>query len=73
MKSMRIPLIIAFSVAITGVIFGSFFDLQISQAIASSKSVLGLTISAIGPTVGFAAVALMGGGFIAFGLKRTTT
>ena len=70
MKSMRVPLIIALGVAVVGIIFGSFFDLQISQAIANPKSILGLTISAIGPTVGFAAVALMGGGFIAFGLKK---
>ena len=67
---MRVPLIIALGVAVVGIIFGSFFDLQISQAIANPKSILGLTISAIGPTVGFAAVALMGGGFIAFGLKK---
>ena len=70
MKNMRIPLIIAFAVAVLGIVLGSFFDLQISQAIANPNSGLGLTISAIGPTVGFAAVALMGGGFIAFGLKK---
>lgn len=70
MKTMRIPLLVALGVAILGIVFGSFFDLQISQTIANPKSVLGLTISAIGPTIGFAAVALMGGGFIAFGLKN---
>ena len=70
MRKMRLPLLIALGVAILGIIFGSFFDLQISKAIANPKSVLGLTISAIGPTIGFAAVALMGGGFVAFGLKK---
>ena len=65
MKNMRIPLIIVVSVAVLGIILGSFFDLQISSAIASPTSVLGLTISAICPTLGFAGVAVMGGGFIA--------
>ena len=69
MKSMRIPLLIAWGVAIIGIVLGSFFDLQISSAIASPTNGLGLTISAIGPTIGFAAVAAMGGGFIAFILK----
>ena len=69
MKNMRIPLIIAWGVAIIGIVLGSFFDLSISSAIASSTNGFGLIISAIGPTVGFAAVAAMGGGFIAFIVK----
>ena len=69
MKNMRIPLSIALGVAIIGVILGSFFDLNISQAIASATNGFGLTISAIGPTIGFGAVALMGGGFIALAVK----
>ena len=69
MKNMRIPLLIDLGVAIVGIIFGSFFDLNISKAIASADSKLGLTISAIGPTIGFAGVAMMGGGFIRFALK----
>ena len=69
MKNMRIPLIIALGVAIIGIIFGSFFDFQISSAIASPNNALGLTISAIGPTIGFMGVALMGGGFIALIVK----
>ena len=66
---MRVPLIIALGVAIIGIIFGSFFDLNISTAIASPNNGFGLTISALGPTIGFAAVAAMGGGFIAFIIK----
>ena len=66
---MRIPLLIAWGVAIVGIILGSFFDFNISSAIASPSSVLGLTISAIGPTIGFAGVAVMGGGFVALALK----
>ena len=69
MKNMRIPLIIALSVAVIGIIFGSFFDLQISTAIANPRNMFGLTISAIFPTLGFAAVAAMGGGFVAFIVK----
>ena len=66
---MRFPLLIAWGVAIIGIIFGSFFDLQISTAIASASNGFALTVSAIGPTIGFAAVAAMGGGFVALIVK----
>lgn len=69
MKKMRIPLLIALGVAIVGIIFGSFFDFQISQAIASPTNGFALTVSAIGPTIGFGGIAMMGGGFIALALK----
>ena len=69
MKNMRMPLLIVLGVAILGIVLGSFFDLNISRAIASADSKLGLTLSAIGPTIGFAGVAVMGGGFIRFALK----
>ena len=69
MKRMRFPLLIALSVAIVGIIFGSFFDFKISEAIASPTNNFALTISAIGPTIGFAGVAVIGGGFIALALK----
>ena len=69
MRKMRLPLLIALGVAIIGIILGSFFDLQISTAIASPKNVFGLTVSAIGPTIGFGGVAVMGGGFIALIIK----
>ena len=66
---MRIPLLVALAVAIIGIIFGSFFDFQISSAIAGPRNMFGLAISAICPTLGFAAVAAMGGGFVAFIVK----
>ena len=69
MKNMRLPLIIAWSVAVIGIIFGSFFDLAISSSIANANNGFALTVSAIGPTIGFAAVAVMGGGFIALIVK----
>ena len=68
---MRIPLFVALGVAILGIIIGSIanLDLKISTAIASPTNGLGLFLSALGPTVSFATVAAMGGGFIAFALK----
>ena len=69
MKKMRLPLIIAWSVAVIGIVLGSFLDFQISKAIASSSNGFGLAISAIGPIIGFGGVAVMGGGFIAFIIK----
>lgn len=68
MKKMRIPLLVVLALAIIGIIFGSIFDLQLSQAIASSTNGFGLTISVIGPTIGFCAMAILGGAFIAFAL-----
>ena len=70
MKKMRIPLLIVLCAGVIGIIFGSFFDLQISSAIANAHSVPGILLSALGETIGFLAVALMGGGFIAYGLKK---
>lgn len=67
---MRIPLLIAWGVAIIGIILGSFLDLNISQTIAKPTNNFALLISAIGPTIGFGAVAFMGGGFIALGVKK---
>ena len=69
MKNMRIPLIIALGVAVIGIVFGSFFDLQISTAIASPSNGFGLTVSAIGPMIGFMGVAIMGGAFVSFIVK----
>ena len=69
MKNMRIPLLVAWGVAVIGIVLGSFLDLNISSAIASASNGFGLTISAIGPMIGFTVVAAMGGGFIAFIVK----
>ena len=70
MKNMRIPILSALGVAILGVIIGSFLDYQISSAIASATSVVGLTISVIGPTIGFSGLAFVGGGFAALAMKQ---
>ena len=68
MKRMRIPLLSALAVAVVGIVLGSFLDLSISKSIASSSNKFALTISAIVPTIGFAGVAAMGGGFVALAL-----
>ena len=69
MRHMRLPLLIALGVAVMGIMLGSFFDFNISSAIASSTNTFGLIVSAIGPTIGFSAVGILGGGFIVFALK----
>lgn len=70
MKKMRIPLIAAFCITVIGIIFGSFFDLSLSQAIASPDNGFGLLISTIGPTIGFGGLSLVSGGFFALGLHK---
>ena len=67
---MRIPIISAMAVAVVGIIFGSFFDLKLSQAIASSTNGLGLFISVVGPTIGFCGLSVIGGGFFAISFKQ---
>lgn len=69
MKNMRIPLLVVFAVCALGILFGSFFDLQISEAIASKNNYFAITLSALGPTIAFLGVAVMGGGFVRFALK----
>lgn len=69
MKTMRIPLLVAWAVAVLGVVLGSFFDLDISRAIASPANGFALTVSVLGPTIAFMPVAAMGGGFISLAVK----
>ncbi len=69
MKKMRLSLYLALGVAVIGIILGSFFDLQISQAIANRGNVFGLSVSIIAPTIGFTGLALIGGGFLALAIK----
>lgn len=69
MKKMRLPLAISLGIAILGIVLGSFLDLNISKAIASTANVFGITVSTIGPTIGFAFLSITGGGFIALAIK----
>ena len=66
---MRLPLFIALGVFLLGLILGSFLDLKISQAIASSSNMFGIIVAAIAPTIGFAGLCLIGGGFLAHGFQ----
>lgn len=70
MKKMRLPLLIVFGIAVIGLIFGSIFDLQISQAIGDRNNAAGLAISVIGQTISFCFVAFVGGGFLALALQK---
>ena len=70
MKKMRLPLYIALGVTVLGLILGSFLDLRISQGLgASASNGFAIGVSAIAPTFGFAAIAFIGGGFFALGMK----
>lgn len=70
MKKMRLPLIIAFAITIVGFVLGSFLDLNISQAIASSTNGFGLAISAISPTIAFVCFCIFGGGLVGLGMQK---
>lgn len=70
MKKMRIPLLISVCIAILGIVFGSVFDFQLSSAIASKTNMVGISISVIGPTIGFMGLALPAGGFIALAKQK---
>ena len=70
MKKMRLPLIAVCILSVVGIILGCFFDLSISQAIASSTNGFGLVVSAISPTIGFICVCIFAGGLIALGLQK---
>lgn len=52
------------------IVFGSFFDLQINQAIYDPQNVFGLTMAAVGEGLGYAAISLSGGVLFFLGLKR---
>lgn len=66
MKRMRIPLFCAIGITILCIILGSFFDLKLSQAIASPDNGFGLGVSAVGVTIGFCGMTFIGGAFLAF-------
>ena len=70
MKNMRLPLYIAAGVFLITLILGSFFDYQISSAIADKTNTFGLIISVIGPTIGFGGFAFVGGAYIALAIKQ---
>ena len=70
MKSMRIPLIVATGITLLGMILGFFFDLKISQAIATPGTGFGLAFSVVAPTLGFCGLAALGGAIFKIGLDK---
>lgn len=66
---MRLPLLTTLIISIIGVVIGSFFDLQISTAIASSTNSFGMFFTMAAPLVGFAGLSIMSGGFLALAIK----
>ena len=55
---------------LVGLILGSFFDLQINQAIFSKNNGFGLTISAFGMIPGYGTLAFLGGALFALTFKN---
>lgn len=70
MKKISTHIYIAIGFFVLTFILGSFFDLQLSQAIASRNNTFGLVLSVIGTTPGYGCLAVIGGGFLALGLKE---
>ena len=70
MKKMRLHIYIVLGLFVVTFILGSFFDVNLSQAIYSSNNAFGLTISVIGTIPGYAMLALLGGGFFVCFLNK---
>ena len=65
----RLHLFLAGGILIIGLILGSFFDLQINQAIFDRTNVFGLAVSAFGMIPGYGCLAFFGGALLSFALK----
>lgn len=70
MKKMRLHIYIVLGIFVVGFILGTFIDLNVSQAIFSRGNGFGLTMSAIGTIPGYMIFAVLGGGFLALGLRQ---
>lgn len=70
MKRMRIYLYAALSAFLVLFIVGTFCDYQISKNLFSDNNTFGLIVSVIGTTPGYGMFAIIGGGFLAFGLRK---
>lgn len=67
----KIHYIPLFVIAILGIIFGSFYDLQINQAIYSYKNGFGIAMAAFGCAPIYIGLGVCAIGYILFGLKLT--
>ena len=70
MKRMRLHIYILIGFFLITFILGSIFDYQINKALFSDKNTSGLILSVIGTIPGYGMLAVLGGGFIALGLKK---
>ena len=70
MKRMRLHIYILIGFFLITFIFGSIFDYQINKALFSDKNTFGLILSVIGTMPGYGMLAVLGGGFLALGLKK---
>lgn len=59
-----------FGIAILGIVFGSFFDLQINQAIYSVNNGFGIAMSAFGCLPVYIGLSCYGAGYFIIGLKQ---
>ena len=66
----RFHLLIIIGVLLVGLILGSFFDLQIDQAIYSDQDGFGLFMASFGVYPCYAGLAFIGGGFLSTTLRR---
>ena len=66
----RYHLLIIIGVLLVGFILGSFFDLQINQAIYSDQDTFGLIMASFGVYPCYAGLAFIGGGFLSTPLRR---
>ncbi len=70
MKKLRLHIYIILGVFLALFILGTFFDLQVSQAIYHKNNGFGLFLSVIGTLPGYALFGFFGGGLIFFGLSK---
>lgn len=66
------PFIVLYSLIALGIIFGSFFDLQIDQALYSPHNGFGVFMAALGENTIYLALGFLGGLLLNFELKRDT-
>lgn len=70
MKKLRLHLSIILGFFVVCFVLGSFFDLEISKAVYSSKNGFGLFISSIGTLPGYMIFSFLGGGFLTLALRK---
>lgn len=71
MKKMRLHLYIVIGVFLTLIVLGSFFDLQINQAIFSQNNGFGIAVAGLSLIVGYGVISMMGGVVAYHALKIT--